>query len=255
MITGDFHGQFYDLLGILDKVGGPPPKNKWLIMGDYVDRGNHSIETVCLLLAYKVRYPDKMFMIRGNHESVEITRLYGFYHECRKRYNLSLWRCFVDLFNYLPVAALIDERILCMHGGLSPSLDNFQQISDIQRPTEVPTEGILCDLLWADPREKNDKRTGWDENEDRGISHIFGPEIVQQFCDKHNLDLICRAHQVMEEGYEFYADRKLITVFSAPNYQDFDNKGAVVEVDSRLCCKIHQFDPFIKSINMGMGSS
>jgi serine/threonine-protein phosphatase PP1 catalytic subunit len=109
----------------MEEAGGSPPTNKWLIMGDYVDRGANSIETICLLLAYKVRYPDKMFILRGNHESMEITKLYGFYHECKKRYNIALWRCFVELFNYIPVAGLIDERILCMHGGLSPNLQDI----------------------------------------------------------------------------------------------------------------------------------
>lgn len=107
----------------------------------------------------------------------------------------------------------------------------------------MPEDGLVCDLLWADPRERDDVRTGWDYNEDRGISVIFGPEIVKSFCNKHKLDLVCRAHQVIYDGYEFYAERKLITIFSAPNYMDFDNKGAVMEVDKSLCCKLHQFDP------------
>ena len=125
IVAGDFHGQFFDMLRIMDKVGGPPPYNKWIIMGDYVDRGDNSIETISLLLAYKVRYPDKMFMLRGNHECESITRIYGFYHECRRRYSIQLWRSFCELFNYIPVAALIDERILCMHGGLSPTFNDM----------------------------------------------------------------------------------------------------------------------------------
>lgn len=111
----------------------------------------------------------------------------------------------------------------------------------------MPDDGILCDLLWADPREADDKRTGWDDNVYRGISVIFGPDVIEEFCKKHSLDLIARAHQVMENGYEFYANRKLITIFSAPNYMDeWDNKGAIMEVDERLCCKMHQFDPISK---------
>ena len=125
IVTGDFHGQFQDMLKVMDEVGGPPPHNKWLIMGDYIDRGNNSIETVTLLLAYKVLYPDKMFMLRGNHECESISRIYGFYNECQRRYSLQLWKRFTDLFNFLPVAGLIDDRILCMHGGLSPELDSL----------------------------------------------------------------------------------------------------------------------------------
>lgn len=122
-ITGDFHGQYYDLLRMYDMLGGPPPHSKYLHMGDYVDRGKQSIETICLLLAYKVKYPDHIFLLRGNHECSYITRMYGFYNECQRRYSLSLWKEFCSCFNSLPLAAIVDERILCMHGGLSPEID------------------------------------------------------------------------------------------------------------------------------------
>ena len=125
-VTGDFHGQFYDLLRIMDLSGGFPPEKKYLCMGDFVDRGKQSIETVTLLLAYKVRYPKCIFMLRGNHECASVTRMYGFHDECKRRYSIPLWNDFVTLFNYLPIAAVIDERILCMHGGLSPEMNNIE---------------------------------------------------------------------------------------------------------------------------------
>jgi len=241
-VTGDFHGQFYDLLRLFEKVGGPPPKNKFLLIGDFVDRGKQSLETICLLLAYKIKYPDLIFLLRGNHECNSITRMYGFYDECKRRYSLSIWREFCSMFNYLPISAIIDDRILCMHGGLSPELNFLAQINTVQRPQDVPDTGLLCDLLWADP----DEITGWGDNE-RGVSFIFGKDIVKKFCAKHEIDLICRAHQVVEEGYEFFADRNLVTIFSAPNYcGEFDNDAAILEIDEQLCCKFHQFKPIEK---------
>ncbi len=157
-----------------------------------MDRGKQSLETICLLLSYKIKYPENFFLLRGNHECASINRIYGFYDECKRRFNIRLWKTFTDCFNCLPVAALIDEKILCMHGGLSPDLKNLDQIKKIARPTDVPDVGLLCDLLWADP----DKEVaGWGEN-DRGVSFTFGPDTVSDFLQKHDLDLICRAHQV-----------------------------------------------------------
>lgn len=123
-ICGDVHGQYYDLLRIFE-YGGFPPEANYLFLGDYIDRGKQSIETVCLLLCYKIKYPENFFLLRGNHECAQINRIYGFYDECKRRYSIRLWRVFSDVFNCLPVAALIDEKIFCMHGGLSPELKNL----------------------------------------------------------------------------------------------------------------------------------
>ncbi|ERN12032.1 hypothetical protein AMTR_s00165p00079470, partial [Amborella trichopoda] len=224
--SGDVHGQYSDLLRLFE-YGGLPPKANYLFLGDYVDRGKQSLETICLLLAYKIKYPENFFLLRGNHECASINRIYGFYDECKRRFNVRLWKVFTDCFNCLPVAALIDEKILCMHGGLSPDLSNLDQIKSVTRPTDVPDAGLLCDLLWSDPGKDN----GWGMN-DRGVSYTFGPDKVSEFLQKHDLDLICRAHQVVEDGYEFFADRQLVTIFSAPNYcGEFDNAGALMSVD------------------------
>ena len=133
-ITGDFHGQFYDMLRLFEISGGAPPHNKFLLVGDFVDRGKQSVETITLLIAYKLKFPDRIYLLRGNHESSSITRMYGFYDECKRRYSLSLWRDFCSMFNYLPISAIIDERILCMHGGLSPELDFVAKINSVIRP-------------------------------------------------------------------------------------------------------------------------
>lgn len=124
-ICGDVHGQYYDLLRIFE-YGGFPPESNYLFMGDYIDRGKQSIETVCLLMCYKIKYPENFFLLRGNHECAQINRIYGFYDECKRRYSIKLWKIFTDAFNCLPVSALIDEKILCMHGGLSPELKNLE---------------------------------------------------------------------------------------------------------------------------------
>ena len=230
------------------EYGGFPPESNYLFMGDYIDRGKQSIETVCLLLCYKIKYPENFFLLRGNHECAQINRIYGFYDECKRRYSIRLWRVFSDVFNCLPVAALIDEKIFCMHGGLSPELKNLDQIKNIMRPTDVPDTGLLCDLLWSDP-ERGIEAYG---DNDRGVSFTFGENVVRKFNEKHDIDLICRAHQVVEDGYEFFQRRQLVTLFSAPNYcGEFDNSGAMMSVDETLMCSFQILKPTDKRKNFG----
>lgn len=238
-ICGDIHGQYGDLLSLFE-FGGFPPESNYLFLGDYVDRGKQSLECICLLLAYKIKYPNNFFLLRGNHECSSINRIYGFYDECKRRYSINLWKVFIEVFDWMPIAALIERRILCMHGGISPDLKNLDQIKKIKRPTDVPDRGLLCDLLWSDPiKDQN----GWGEN-DRGVSVTFGADIVQDFLDMVNIDLICRAHQVVEDGYEFFANRSLVTLFSAPNYcGEFENSGVIMNVDEKLCCSFQVLKP------------
>lgn len=239
-VCGDIHGQYSDLLRLFE-YGGFPPSSNYLFLGDYVDRGKHSIETICLLLAYKIKFPDNFFLLRGNHECASINRIYGFYDECKRRFSVRLWKAFTDCFNCLPVAAIIDGKIFCMHGGISPDLESMDQIRAIQRPVDVPDRGLLCDLLWSDPDREI---RGWADN-DRGVSHTFGADRVTEFLKDHDLDLICRAHQVVEDGYEFFADRQLVTIFSAPNYcGEFNNAGALMNVDASLLCSFQILKPY-----------
>lgn len=242
-ICGDIHGQFTDLLRLFE-YGGFPPESNYLFLGDYVDRGKQSIETICLLLAYKIQYPENFFILRGNHESAGINRIYGFYDECKRRYSIKLWKVFSDVFNCLPASALIDEKILCMHGGLSPELQSLQQIAELERPVDVPDVGLLCDLLWSDP---DPNISGWGEN-DRGVSFVFGADVVAKFLEDNDLDLLVRAHQVVEDGYEFFAGRRLVTLFSAPNYcGEFDNAGGMISVDEDLMCSFQILKPSSRS--------
>merc|ERR1719265_2093377 len=146
-VCGDVHGQYADVLRLFE-CGGFPPEANYLFLGDYVDRGKHSLETICLLLAYKIKCPKNFFLLRGNHECASINRIYGFYDECKRRFNVKLWRSFVDVFNCMPVAALVAGRVFCMHGGLSPELLSLDKINKIPRPIDIPDFGLLCDLLW-----------------------------------------------------------------------------------------------------------
>jgi len=238
-IVGDIHGQYYDLLRLFE-YGGFPPDANYLFLGDYVDRGPNGLESICLLLAYKIKYPENFFMLRGNHECSSINRIYGFYDECRSRYSLKIWRLFNDCFNCLPLGAVIEDKILCIHGGLSPDLKSIDQMRRIVRPTDIPDTGLLCDLLWADP---DPETQGFGVN-DRGVSFTFGPDVVEDFLKRHEFDLIVRAHQVVEDGYEFFAKRQLVTVFSAPNYcGEFDNAGAMMSVDETLMCSFQILRP------------
>lgn len=250
-ICGDIHGQYSDLLRLFE-YGGFPPAANYLFLGDYVDRGKQSLESICLLLAFKIKYPNNFFLLRGNHECASINRIYGFYDECKRRYNVKLWKSFTDCFNCLPVAALIDEKILCMHGGLSPDLHNLDQIRNLLRPTDVPDSGFLCDLLWSDPSKDVEV---WGMN-DRGVSYTFGSSTVDKFLEKHDLDLVCRAHQVVEDGYEFFAERKLVTIFSAPNYcGEFDNAGAMMSIDDSLMCSFQILKPSEKKLRHDFGGT
>jgi len=246
-VLGDIHGQFSDLLDIFDRTGHPPDINL-LMLGDYVDRGKQSLETICLLLAYKVKYPENVFLLRGNHECAQITRIYGFYDECKRRHSVRLWKSFCGLFNTFPAAALVDDRIMCMHGGLSPELQSFDQIRHMSRPVDVPDTGLLCDLLWSDPDKDV---SGWCEN-DRGVSYIYGSDVVSSFNSRFGLDLIVRGHQVVEDGYEFFAGRGLVTLFSAPNYVgEFDNAAGIMHISDDLQCSFTVVAPKKKLSSKG----
>ncbi|KAG9124550.1 serine/threonine protein phosphatase Pzh1 [Ceratobasidium sp. 392] len=238
-IVGDVHGQYSDLIRLFEMCGFPPQAN-YLFLGDYVDRGKQSLETILLLLCYKVKYPENFFLLRGNHECANVTRVYGFYDECKRRCNIKIWKTFIDVFNCLPIAAVVASKIFCVHGGLSPSLHTMEDIKRIQRPTDVPDYGLLNDLLWSDP---SDNAVDWEDNE-RGVSYCFGKSVINDFLVRYDMDLICRAHMVVEDGYEFWNDRTLVTVFSAPNYcGEFDNYGACMSVSDDLLCAFELLKP------------
>ena len=238
-VCGDIHGQFYDLKELF-RIGGHPPETNYLFLGDYVDRGYHSLETVTLMMLYKVRYRDRITLLRGNHESRQITQVYGFYDECLRKYSSpSVWKAFVSAFDYLPLTALIENQIFCQHGGLSPTIDTLDNVRCLDRIQEIPHEGPMCDLLWSDP----DDRTGWGISP-RGAGYTFGADISEQFNHNNGLKLIARAHQLVMEGYNWCHDRNVVTIFSAPNYcYRCGNQAAIMEIDEHLKYTFLQFDP------------
>nr|XP_043631472.1 serine/threonine-protein phosphatase BSL3-like isoform X2 [Erigeron canadensis] len=226
-IFGDLHGQFGDLMRLFDEYGSPSTAGDiayidYLFLGDYVDRGQHSLETICLLLALKVEYPQNVHLIRGNHEAADINALFGFRIECIERMGerdgIWVWHRINKLFNWLPLAALIEKKIICMHGGIGRSINHIEQIENLQRPITMEAGSIvLMDLLWSDPTE-NDSVEGLRPNA-RGPGLVtFGPDRVMEFCENNDLQLIVRAHECVMDGFERFAQGHLITLFSATNY-------------------------------------
>jgi len=239
IVCGDIHGQFQDLMELF-KIGGDTPNTNYLFMGDYVDRGYHSVETVSLLVALKIRHQDRITILRGNHESRVTSQVYGFYDECLRKYgNANVWKYFTDLFDYLPLTALINDQIFCLHGGLSPSVGTLDEIRVLDRIQEVPHEGPMCDLLWSDP----DDRKGWHPSA-RSAGYHFGQDVSEMFNEKNGLQLVSRAHQVAMEGYDWSHDKNVVTIFSAPNYcYRCGNQAAMMELSDSLRYSFLQFDP------------
>jgi serine/threonine-protein phosphatase 2A catalytic subunit len=294
-----FHAlQFQDLLELF-RIGGPAPDTNYLFMGDYVDRGYHSVETATLLVALKVRYRDRVTILRGNHESRQITQVrwreremwkegegargregdgerreraagggssrsflhpihsrpslstllhslpshlqvYGFYDECLRKYgSAAVWQHFTDLFDFLPLTAVVENQVFCLHGGLSPTLDTLDNVRALDRVQEVPHEGPMCDLLWSDP----DDRCGWGISP-RGAGYTFGQDVSDQFNHANGLSLIARAHQLVMEGHNWCHDQAVVTVFSAPNYcYRCGNLAAIMEVGEGMGTSFLQFEP------------
>lgn len=208
-------------------------------MGDYVDRGYKSIETFELLMALKARYPAHITLLRGNHESRTVTQVYGFYDECMRKYgNANPWKYCVEVFDLISISAVIDGKVMCVHGGLSPDISTIDQIQLLDRVQEVPQVGAFCDLMWSDPEEIE----GW-ELSTRGAGYLFGSTVTSQYNYINGLDLICRAHQLAMEGFKFmFPAQDLVTVWSAPNYcYRCGNVAAILAFDENLTKEIQLF--------------
>ena len=224
-ICGDIHGQFYDLLKIFNECGYPSEVNPYLFNGDFVDRGSFSVECIITLLCFKLLYPKHFYLARGNHESRNLNKVYGFEQEVLSKYDSAVYEAFIRFFYSLPLAHCINHEILVVHGGLfSKDGVTLDDIRKIKRFKEVPESGIMCELLWSDPTWINGRHPS-----NRGVAITFGPDVAQNFLQNNKLIKLIRSHECKNDGYEVIGN--VITVFSAPNYCDsMGNKGAVIQL-------------------------
>nr|GMD84247.1 serine/threonine-protein phosphatase 5 isoform X2 [Ipomoea batatas] len=228
-VCGDVHGQFYDLLNIFELNGLPSEDNPYLFNGDFVDRGSFSVEVILTLFAFKCMCPSAMYLSRGNHESKNMNKIYGFEGEVRSKLSETFVELFAEVFCCLPLAHVINGKVFVVHGGLF-SVDGVKlsDIRAIDRFCEPPEEGLMCELLWSDPQPQPGRGPS-----KRGVGLSFGGDVTKRFLQENNLELVVRSHEVKDEGYEIEHDGKLITVFSAPNYCDqMGNKGAFIRFQS-----------------------
>ena len=242
VIVGDLHGNVDDLIRIFEKLHYPPA-TRYLFLGDYVDRGLYGFEVVLLLAALKVKFPQHIFLLRGNHESESLTQCYGFHQEMLSKYDETVYQQIIHMFYHLPICCIIGQRIFCVHGGLSPELDNVEDLKKIKKPEEFPMSGLITDLVWSDP--DIDARTF--EPSHRGCGYLFGPKPLSDFLQKNDLDIMVRSHEMCYDGVAWpYADDErysdlCLTIFSNTNYCDRENSASVLCVTENLAVSIEKF--------------
>ena len=258
-IFGDIHGQYDDLMRFFE-YWGEPSENPgvgdiqsidYLFLGDYVDRGCNSLETICLLMALKIKYPERIHLLRGNHEDILINFNFGFKEECDLRLStetdeeLDVYKVINEVFEYLPLAAVVEDQILCLHGGIGGCLSNLNEIEEIERPLSIihealnKSEQIVMDILWSDPTE-NDDEFGIQPNplrDSKSFGNIvkYGPDVVEKFLEQNNLSMIIRAHECVPDGFERFSGGNLITIFSATDYcRRHKNAGAMLLIKNNF---------------------
>ncbi|KAI0470891.1 Metallo-dependent phosphatase-like protein [Xylariaceae sp. FL0804] len=249
-VCGDVHGQYYDLMKLFE-VGGDPAETRYLFLGDYVDRGYFSIECVLYLWSLKIHYPKTLWLLRGNHECRHLTDYFTFKLECKHKYSEAIYEACMESFCSLPLAAIMNKQFLCIHGGLSPELHTLDDLRNIDRFREPPTQGLMCDILWADPLEDfGQEKTNefFMHNHVRGCSYFFSYPAACHFLEKNNLLSVIRAHEAQDAGYRMYRKTRttgfpsVMTIFSAPNYLDvYNNKAAVLKYENNVM-NIRQFN-------------
>uniref|UniRef100_A0A7S0Q896 Serine/threonine-protein phosphatase T n=1 Tax=Coccolithus braarudii TaxID=221442 RepID=A0A7S0Q896_9EUKA len=238
-VCGDTHGQFYDLLHIFELYGYPGEDNPFLFNGDFVDRGSFSLEVVMLLFACKALYPGHLHLSRGNHETLNMNKVYGFEGEVKHKYSDQMFKLFTEVFHVLPLGYVLGGKVMVVHGGLFSKDDvSLDDVRKIDRKREPPDEGLMSEMLWSDPQAALGRAPS-----KRGVGLSFGPDVTANFLEHNGLSLLVRSHEVKDAGYEVEANGKLVTVFSAPNYCDqMGNKGALLRFDSDMQYTVKQFD-------------
>jgi len=258
-VFGDMHGQLRDLLLLFREFGGPFHRTgdveiaQYVFNGDWVDRGEHQLETVVVLLALKARYPRSVWLVRGNHESSEMNKSMsksghrGFDQDVLDKFKTptmatDIFRKVHQVFSYLPMACVIDDAILVLHGGIGDGEWNIAELAHVQRPIsdmDIARSNLLTQVLWSDPDEEGDKPKALGVHDNpRGASILaFGPDITKKFCRRNGIRMVVRSHEYVPEGFRWAHGGRLVTVFSARDY-DYDaetntceqNDGAILFV-------------------------
>jgi len=244
VIVGDIHGNIDDLIRIFERLKYPPA-TRYLFLGDYVDRGQNSVEVMLLLFSLKIMYPDSVYLLRGNHEGESLTSVYGFQQEVMDKYGNDVYYAFIDAFYELPMCAVVGSKIFCVHGGISPSLYSLDTLRNASKPMEIGLNGVFSDLVWSDPDINVE---GFGESH-RGCGYLFGSESLEQFLLNNDLDILIRSHEACDEGVAWpFADSELhadtcVTIFSNTDYCMKQNKGSVLCVSEDLTVTIEIFEP------------
>ena len=254
-VCGDTHGQFYDVLNIFSLNGYPSQSNPYIFNGDFVDRGSFSVEVILTFLLFKLCDPASIYLTRGNHETKNMNRIYGFEGEVKAKFDDKIFQLFLEVFGHLPLAAVIENKVFVTHGGIPVDAVTLDEIRKIKRGCEPPESGLMSDLLWSDPQPFPGKSPS-----KRGVGFSFGPDITNAFLQKNGLSLLVRSHEVKDEGYLVEHGGKCVTVFSAPNYCDsMGNKGAFIHFDESLEPKFIQYDsvphPNVRPMQYAAGMS
>jgi len=238
-VCGDTHGQYYDLLNIFETQGWPSESNPYLFNGDFVDRGSFSVEVVLLLFAWKVLYPNHVHLTRGNHESLNMNRIYGFEGEVKAKYSVQMFQVFTEVFHCLPLCYCLGGHVIVLHGGLFSRDDvTLDDLRKVDRFREPPDEGLMSEAMWSDPQPLPGRAPS-----KRGVGLSFGPDVTANFLSRNGLKMVVRSHEVKDEGYEVEANGQLVTIFSAPNYCDqMGNKGALLSIDHDGEYTVTQFE-------------
>ncbi|EAY16362.1 Ser/Thr protein phosphatase, putative [Trichomonas vaginalis G3] len=239
-VVGDLHGNVNDLVRIFQKVGYPP-EQKYLFLGDYIDRGDYSIEVLLILFCLKIKFPSHVYMLRGNHEIVSMSSYYGFKDEIESKYNLKMFHEFHKVFKLLPLACLIQKKIFCVHGGLSPSFKSFKHLKSLDKPGDLDRPSMFLDFVWSDPKDQDEKYTP----SKRRSGKYFNQKALNAFLRKTGVELVLRAHEFSPHGYDFPYKKTdaCITVFSTSNYCGRNNKAAIINVSPTLEVTLTSFDP------------